>query len=439
MNRILHHHQPTKRRAGFRRSAAKQVKTWRSQVGVVAVAAVMVAGCSSTGSPPGHGPSGTQAAAHGVEARIGSVPWSQVGPGWLLATWSPTVDTGPGASPPPGTPTPERAPATLYLVDPAGGRYSITTFPPSSGEPPQLVDWSGDGSRALVTEGDSTAIIVELHTGKQTTITAHGQPHFSRPDGKTILVSSGGHGDGPATLNRVDLAGHPQLTYPTDKLGSTFNGGYLSTHDGAQLVLGTDNGMALVSNDGVVDRQLPSPMPGAGCSPVRWWTATEILASCTNHSLDPYKTSAQPTQLWRIPLNGGAPTALTTVNPSDGSDPAWLGDFGDTNAWQLPGGTYLQSLPSCGPWFLSRLTPDKHTTKVTVPGVNGQPPRGAVVVGVDGTALDLMATSMRGCAGGGRQSSLLRYDPAANTSTVLLGPSVNGGIVNSARSYPGPQ
>jgi hypothetical protein len=161
-----------------------------------------------------------------------------------------------------------------------------------------------------------------------------------------------------------------------------------------------------------------------------------ILASCTAHPPDPYKTSAVPTQLWQVPLDGGASTALTAANPSDGSDPAWDGDFRDSDAWQLPSGTYLQSSRSCGPGFLSRLTPDKHTTQVTVPGVDGQPARGAAVVGVDGAALDLIAITARGCAGG-RQSSLLRYDPAANTSTVLLGPSVNGGSVAEVRPYPG--
>ena len=397
--------------------------TWRKQVGAVVAAAVLAAGCSSTGSTAGHGPSAAgQAAGHGVEAPLGSVPWSLVGPGWLLATSSPAAET---------------AATTLYLVDPAGGRYPITTFPSSNGQPPELVDWSRDGSRALLKTGDTKAILVELRTGKQTTITVSGSPRFARPDGKAILVSSGGDGNGPATLKRVDPAGKQQLTYPTDKLGSSFNGRYLTTPDGAQLVLGTDNGMVLVSNDGVVGRRLPSPMPGAACSPVRWWTPTVILASCTVHPADPYTTSAVPTQLWQVPLDGATPTALTAVNPGDGSDPAWGGDFADSDGWQLPSGTYLQSSRSCGPRFLSRLTPDKHTTAVTVPGVDGHPTGGAGVIGVDGTALDLLAVTTPGCTGRDRQSLLLRYDPAANTSTVLLGPSVNSGTVLSAQSYPG--
>jgi hypothetical protein len=391
----------------------------RNQIGIFLAAAVLAAGCSST---PVTSMTAAPPAAHGVEAPIGSVPWSQVGPGWLLATWSPAAQT-------PAT--------TLYLVDPAGGRYSITTFPPSSAPPPELVDWSGDGSHALLSIGDTTAILVELRTGKQTMITIDGHPRFARADANAILVSSGGDGSGPATLKQVDLAGNQQLAYPTDKLGSTFNGRYLPTPDGTQLVLGTNKGLVLVGNDGAVARQLPSPMPGAGCSPVRWWTPTALLASCTAHPADPYTTSAVPTQLWQVPLNGGAPTALTAVNPSDGSDPLWGGDFGDSNAWQLPSGTYLQSSRSCGPRFLSRLTPDKHTTAVTVPGMQGRPAGGAGVVGVDGTDLDVLAVTASGCDGRDRQSLLLRYDPAKDTSTVLLGLSNNGGTVLSAQSYPG--
>jgi hypothetical protein len=68
--------------------------------------------------------------AHGVEAASGAVPWSQVGPGWMLATWSPVSGRRPGEEAPAGEPTYEAAATTLYLVDPEGRRYAITTFPP---------------------------------------------------------------------------------------------------------------------------------------------------------------------------------------------------------------------------------------------------------------------------------------------------------------------
>lgn len=397
--------------------------TRRNHIAMALAAAVLATGCASTDSTAGQSPSTVaQPAAHGVQAPIGSVPWSRVGPGWLLATWRPNT---------------ENADTTLYLVDPAGGRYLITTFASSNGQPPELVDWSGNGSHALLSAGDDAAILVDLHTGKPTTISVNGHPRFTRPDGNAILVTNGGDGNGPSTLKRVDLSGAQQLAYPTDKLGSSFNGSYLPTLDGTQLVLGTGTGLVLVGNDGAVVRQLPSPMPRAGCSPLRWWNPTALLARCTVHPADPYTTSAVPTQLWQVPLNGGTPTALTAVNPSDGSDPAWGADFGDSDAWQLASGTYLQSSRSCGPRFLSRLTPDGHTTAVTVPGLDGRPAGGAGVVGVDGAALDLLAVTAPGCDGRRGRSLLVRYDPATIASTILLGSPVNDGAVLSAESYPG--
>jgi TolB protein len=77
--------------------------------------------------------------------------------------------------------------------------------------------------------------------------------------------------------------------------------------------------------------------------------------------------------------------------------------------------------------FLSRLTPDGHTTKVSVPGVDSS----VLVAGATTDELVLMAKL--GC---GANTSLLTYDPAANTTTVLLGPPVNGGGAKDALLYP---
>ena len=136
---------------------------------------------------------------------------------------------------------------------------------------------------------------MDLHTGAQTTIPVNGSPRYTRPDGKALLLSSSYNGTNPGTLKRVDLTGKLQLTYPTDQLGGSgqFSGDYLESPDGTQLVLGTANGLVMMGNDGKVGRELPSPMPGARCSPVRWWTSTVILANCT-------------TQLWEVPIDGGA-------------------------------------------------------------------------------------------------------------------------------------
>jgi hypothetical protein len=356
-------------------------------------------------------------AAHGVEAPLEAVPWSQVGPGWMLAMWSPVPGLHPGQMPPPGSPTWETATTTLYLVDPAGGRYPITTFPPpGEGASPNLVDWSGDGTRALfvtVEKGHRAITEVDLRSGAKTTFTIDGNnvtPRYTRPDGKAVLLDRWNL-SGPGSLERVDLAGNHQLTYPA---GQDFKG-YLSTPDGTQLVLGTPSGLALMGNDGVAGNTLP--LAGQkDCRPVRWWDAGSRIALTRCGS-------SAGSQLWLVPIDGGTPTALTA--PNNGHGP----DYGDLNAWQLSAGTFLQATGACGVVFLAKLNDDGTTSRVSVPDVKS----GSIaVIGVNGGDLDLQARA--GCGGG---QSLIDYNPTAGTSTVLLGPTVNGGGVIDAMPYPG--
>jgi hypothetical protein len=421
------------------------MKRSRITFGLVAVA-VMLAGCSSsTGSTAVHSaasnpaaPSSTAAApaapavAHGVEAAVADVPWSNVGPGWMLAMWNPVTPHMPGVQPAPNEPAPETAITTMYLVDPQGTRYSITTFAP--GADPELIDWSGDGSHVLIEPqgyGSSSVVSIDLHTAAQTTLPIEGYAQYTRPDGKSLLVTTDNDRNKPGTLRRVDLAGNQEKSYPTDQLGGAghFSGDYLQSADGTQLVLGTanfgddgvtksDNSLVVMGSDGKIIRTLPSPMPKAECSPVRWWDATVVLAHCSNDAGG---------QLWEVPLNGGTPTALTAVNSGQEDDPGFGGDIGDGVAWRLPSGTFLQSAGACGTMFLSRLTPDMHTTRVNIPGVSED----VIVAGA--TADKLLVLGKVGCSG---TTSLVSYDPAANTSTVLLGPPINGGGVTNAQLYP---
>ena len=352
-------------------------------------------------------------AAHGVEAPLGTVPWSQVGPGWMLAMWSPVPGSHTGVLPPPGSPTYQTATRTLYLVDPAGGRYPITTFAPPGDRPsPSLVDWSGDGTRALFSsdeDGKTVVTQVDLRSGTKTTFTVSEpltRPRYTRPDGKAVLLTT------QQGLERVDLAGNHQMTYP---VGKDFRG-YLATPDGTRLVVGTASDLAVMGNDGVVGRALPI----AGqkdCAPMRWWdTGSRIaLATCRNSA---------GSQLWLVPIDGGTPTALTA--PNNGKNGP---DYGDLNAWQLPAGTYLQAAGACGVVFLAKLNGDGTTSQVSVPNVNSAT---VVVIGVNGDDLDLQAK-----AGCGTGQSLIDYNPASGTSTVLLGPPVNGGGVINALPYRG--
>lgn len=411
-----------------------------------AVLIVVVAGCSASPSATeasstveatsSADASGSAMPSTGAPSALGDVPWSKVGPGWLLAQWSQVTPHRPGENPEPGQPTPQTAGATLYLVAPGGDRYAITTFAPAGDL--GLVDWSSDGSHALLAKTAVTpdsAVSVDLHTGAQTTVPVAGHPRYARPDGSALLVSTSFNGKRPGLLTRVDLNGEPELKYQTDDVGGAgpFSGEYAMSPDGAQLVLGTanlgnelvprtDNSLLVIDGDGAVIRRLPAPMPDALCGPVKWWTPQTLLVHCTS-------AAGAGNQLWEVPLDGAAATALTALNSGQGDDPGFGGDLGDGDAWKLPSGVFLQSAGAGCSRFVSQLTPDGHTTRVNVPDVAG----GAAVVGATDDRLVLL--DQPDC---GATTALVSYDPAAGTSTVLLGPPVNGGSVSSAMLHPVP-
>jgi hypothetical protein len=424
-------------RGSARRPRKDSVRSTRGFAGglvIISVAALMACSGSSKGTATSAAPGARVALPPlGVEAPANQIPWNQVGPGWILATSSPTPGPHPGQTPPHGEPP--AAPVTLYLLDPAGGRYAITTLalsppqgPGDPGHPPSLVDWSGDGRHALFEDmfaaGRRTTITeVDLATGAKQTFTVSGQSNsftYSRPTGQTLLrLNTNTDGRYTSTLQRVDLTGTRQLTFPTDQLGAAgkFNDGYLQTPDGSQLVLGAEGGMVVMGNDGVVARQLPMPGPRSNCRPIRWWTSTVVLAACETPATSSPTVVADEVQLWQVPLAGGVPTPLTPVDEHS---------LGYRDAWQLPSGTFLQDVPGCGgDGLLFRLTTDMQTQRVTVPGVD----RANAVVGVGVTADKLVVEANMGC--GSRTRSLLIYDPAANTATVLLAD------VKRAILYPG--
>lgn len=364
-------------------------------------------------------------AARGVEAGVGDIPWPQVGGGWMLAMWSP-VEGSRGELLPDGRPPQENSATSLYLVNPQGGRYLITTLAaPADGVSPQLVDWSGDGDRALFySEADrlGTVTEVDLHTGEHRSFTVKdgfgATPRYTRPEGKAVILSRSPTVDDSAMLDRVSRDGAHQLSYPLDRLGGEFTGEYLSAPDGTHLVVGTEAGLAIVGNDGAVGAVLP--IEGVSrCTPERWWDATTVVTSC-------FAADHSGSRLWLVDVDGGEPTALTAL--IDGVNGAVLGAGA---AWDTPAGIFVQGYGSCGLALLARLDAfGALPTEVTVPEVDED--SSVVVVGTHDGHLDLKASVACGTG-----QSLLDYDPAARTSTVLLGGDVNGGGVIKALAYPG--
>jgi TolB protein len=312
----------------------------------------------------------------------------------------------------------------VYLVSPEGDRYLIASEPDTV----SLAGWSGDGKRAVLTSFGSREKISlsELNLSTGTTYDTF-RPHqsnavlfasvsYSRPTGQRLLITSQVN-NYTQLLQRYSLSGSLLQTYPhTFSQVGKFTGHFAESPDGTQLALGTTNGMALVNNGGTVARQYH--IPGVqSCTPTRWWAPRIVLASCIRQTP---RSFAQ--RLWEIHLDTGAAAALTAT-------PTGM-DLGDLNGWAIGHNVYVQSAVGCGAGYLGRLLPNHHTAFVHVPRVR----QGVYVFGA--TDSQLAIQGFTGCTSGGQ--SALWFDPATNTSTIVLGPPVTGGNVESAYTYPDP-
>ena len=367
--------------------------------------------------PPSPSPSPVAVLAAGQSGPLSAVPWPEVGPGWLLADWGPNAGAGPGQTISGNVPANQET-TTLFLVDPQGGRYQVATLPPP---PSTLVDWSGDGRRALF--ADSNKVIeVDLTTGTTDAQFSIPEPanglvivdSYTRPSGLAVLATTEA---GPTeTLQRYSLTGSLQQTYPsTFTTVGNYTGGVVESPDGTQIVMGAARGLAVVGNSGSVGAQLT--VAGAtGCTPERWWASGVVLASCS--------TATGTPRLWEVPISGTAPTALTATPVAP--------DYGDMNAWQVGSSVYVEAEGGCGSVYVARLQPNGTTAPVTIPDVEQGDSQ--FILGTANGQLALRATVS--CGGG---VSALWFNPSANTSTVVLGPGVNGGGVMSAMTYPNPE
>jgi hypothetical protein len=338
--------------------------------------------------------------AHGLQGSDAAVPWGKVGAGWFLAIWGLDAGQVPGQQPPPGQET-----TTLFLVDPFGGRYSVTSFPSSD---TRLDAWSGDSRRALVQDGtvvseidlSNGATLSHFRLSPQQSVVA-----YSRPEGLAILL------DGPAGLSRVSTDGSAELSYPEtfSEVGAN-TGTAIYTPDGTELVMGAEKGLALVANDGNVAAQLPVPGVTEGCFAERWWQPGVALASCEVNLLP---------RLWLVPVSGATPTALTGAPKAP--------DLGDEDAWQIAAGTYVQDAGACGYQYVAKLAANSTTTPVDIPGTVGS----TYILGTFGDEIAVRVTVA--CGGG---VSLMWFNPVTGTTTALLGPPLNGGGVVQALENP---
>jgi hypothetical protein len=346
----------------------------------------------------------TGAAGSATAAAQSGVPWSQVGPGWALAT----VATAPQA-------------AALYLVSPAGSTYPVqwpavsssSSLPGSS--VPNLVAWSPSKTEVLLGEIANRQPTgqyerLDLQTGQVTgTLSFPGEVdlQYTPPDGQQLLAATTTENGTPVketvTFARYSLTGTLVKTLGsiTLPLNSPEASVPVYSPDGATIALGTPTGVAVLSNAGGTVTQL-APVPGVdtalGCTVDRWWDASTILAACAE--------AGGVRQLWLVPASGAAATALTPLRQQGGGANA---DDGDWDAWQTASGLYLQSSNASGLFVLNKQAANGSLTPVTISGM--------VYLQVqtsDGSRFLLDAR------GANSVPSLLWYDPASGETTVAL-------------------
>lgn len=351
---------------------------------------------SATGSPSGTPGSTGTAAAYLPAGQTGArddVPWSAVGTGWRLV--QPTDASG--SNP------------TLYLYDPAGGRYLITDQLPKLA---YLQAWSPDGQRAMFrTPGSSDDFTrfqqLDVHSGQLEAGFSQFLGQFvtyTQPRGLAVLVT--GQVQGAERLLRYGTDGTPQLAYPLTVGGQQLHDYYsvLYTADGSQLVLQAGNNTVLLSNGGDLVQQYSLPASTQSCRPVKWWTSDTFLEACDRSG----GTLGPVTSLYLQPMAGGTPTLLVGQGSSIG--------MGYGEAWQLSNGDVLLSrMSGCGSAGYDILHPDGTTAPLRLPAGVTEPGT------ISNMAGDLATFRVvHGCGDPGSNVTLIDYNMVTGATSTLL-------------------
>src|SRR5437764_12436138 len=216
----------------------------RTPLIAIATAALLTTGCAATAEPASTAEAAITSHAASFP-RPAAVPWSHVGPGWVLTQYTTAVPEGG-----------KTGPVTLYLISPGGAEYRLARWPGFRTRP-QLVAWSPDGKRALfqVFSGKGGVEQLTLATGRMSTFVMQGTATpigYTTPDGLNIV---GSRPSGNGTI----VARYSPSGRLVQSLGYFAGGQPLYAPSGTEFAAGASHGIKLVSNRGALIRQLPVP------------------------------------------------------------------------------------------------------------------------------------------------------------------------------------
>lgn len=353
---------------------------------------------------------GLRAGSGPVLSAESSVPWSDVGPGWLLATWSPSFRA-------------LHPPLYVELVSPQSVTYVLFRVPGNA----YVIGWSAHEERVLYVQGNHHLVVASLESGA--TLGAFNLPtsasfggfgsgaSFTEPDGLEIYAS--GFKDG--VLRRYSLDGTLEAHFPAAVPGlGRVNASWLESPDGTQVWLGTARGLAVFSNDGALLGSLPVTK-AEDCIPERWWSSSIVLAQCTvvRGAYNYYNRLYEFSAAWSRgrPLMS-LPKSLYLPGYSDG--------------YRVGGKIILQQVSYCGLPRIAELQGSKVVVPV-IPWVGGS--EGEAIVAATSTTLAL-ETQIGGCGPG--HLAVGWWDPDADTVAQVLGPPYQGGGLFGVIGYPDP-
>lgn len=331
------------------------------------------------------------AQAGSVRARS-SVPWDQVGDGWVLAT----IDRG----------VPRQGELrvrarSLELISPEGTRYALHATrrqPLEHGIDPSsftLVDWDADARTALlkryVSLARAQAVRLNLESGASQTLALPRREMATglRPDGVGVLSQTLS-----GKLVSITWAGERSV------VGQASQGGAIATPDGSAVLVADVGHLAVLPLDGSTGREIATP---GECRPLRWHAATALLASCF---------SRKGSQLVTVDLDGTV-TPMAGLRPT--TSPGFHGPSWDDSDVRVVGGrSYYEGNGPCGGSFITRENRAGEVKVVRVPGSRG----GISLVDTRDERLVIAHTAT--CDAGPPRAVLSTFDPVTKDEDALV-------------------